>query len=702
MDMRVKTVWTILAILVLVLGAATAAFAKPRQTPAANDVNGASVPGAPPSTPSVPASRFACPTITVPALGADTPDWPSTHGAQTGRMTRDGVPSVCGAPKPACPGVWDATGSRTYDAYQFDNDTGAPVCVTVTIDTACADTNFLFMVAYLGAYDPVALCTNYLADIGGSPILTATMGFDLPVGATVTVVVHEVTPAAGCATGYSLTVTGIGCAAGLVLQTAAMTDVCSGGGPGSGDGILDSGEDASFSVSLKNFGTTAITGISGVISCTDPLVTVTHPNASWPDLAAMGSAPNNPADFSIYLNPAAPCGTVLPFSLALTANEGIWTGAFDVTVGSVTQPVLDLINESFSTWPLTGWTITDDNASGAPWGSGLGYACQANVTGGSGDFATADSDCLGSAVVSTMISPAFDLSGAYATAQLQFKTEIEDYYGTTDGSVDLSTDGGATWPVNLQHFVPSWGSPIMGTYTYDISSAIGSPNVKVRFLYYTNDWEMWWQVDDFVVTVAGAPSCTMNPCVGATCVVTCSASPAPTSGTIPLTVAFTSSVTVTGCASTPTYAWDFGDGATDTAANPTHVYVTAGTFHWTLTVTAGTTTCTTTGTVTAGAFDMTFFDDYGRSSLCVNGTTGAFSYNVLRGFGLGTYSGTGVITRFNGVMTLQTPAGLPYSMTLKYLERYHKATATFTNRPARVQSTLMDNNTMNNPPVCGP
>ncbi|HED66138.1 MAG TPA: PKD domain-containing protein, partial [Planctomycetes bacterium] len=55
----------------------------------------------------------------------------------------------------------------------------------------------------------------------------------------------------------------------------------------------------------------------------------------------------------------------------------------------------------------------------------------------------------------------------------------------------------------------------------------------------------------------------------------------PTSGTEPLTVAFTdlSSGPVT------TWSWDFGDGATSTAQNPSHVYAAAGSYTVSLTVT---------------------------------------------------------------------------------------------------------------------
>ncbi|MGW3622042.1 PQQ-dependent sugar dehydrogenase [Streptomyces sp. NPDC000880] len=57
-----------------------------------------------------------------------------------------------------------------------------------------------------------------------------------------------------------------------------------------------------------------------------------------------------------------------------------------------------------------------------------------------------------------------------------------------------------------------------------------------------------------------------------------------TSGPTPLTVAFSSQGSSDPEGRSLTYSWDFGDGSTSTAANPSHTYTTAGTFRPTLTV----------------------------------------------------------------------------------------------------------------------
>jgi PKD repeat protein len=80
---------------------------------------------------------------------------------------------------------------------------------------------------------------------------------------------------------------------------------------------------------------------------------------------------------------------------------------------------------------------------------------------------------------------------------------------------------------------------------------------------------------------------------------TAAASATPTSGQIPLNVAFTG--TGTGGSPPYSYRWNFGDGsAAGTTQNPSHTYSTAGTYTATLTVTdSATNTATSSVTITA-------------------------------------------------------------------------------------------------------
>ncbi|GAA2500897.1 hypothetical protein GCM10009858_44000 [Terrabacter carboxydivorans] len=131
-----------------------------------------------------------------------------------------------------------------------------------------------------------------------------------------------------------------------------------------------------------------------------------------------------------------------------------------------------------------------------------------------------------------------------------------------------------------------------------------------------------------------------------------SASATPTSGQVPLNVAFTGSAT----GGTPPYAysWNYGDGsATSTAQNPSHSYAAAGTYTATLTVTdasspakTASSSVTVTASPIAGAAPgaptgLTASPGNGQVSLswtapASNGGVNITSYRVYRGTSSGT------------------------------------------------------------------
>ena len=118
-------------------------------------------------------------------------------GQQTNRVTRNGVPSVCGVQK-AYPGTTTTAGTRTFDSYSFAACKSA--CVTPVL-TSGNGVN-IFEVAYAGAFNPAVISTNYAADPGlsGSP-----QSFGVSTTATnqYTIVVADV-PGTATGTNYSL------------------------------------------------------------------------------------------------------------------------------------------------------------------------------------------------------------------------------------------------------------------------------------------------------------------------------------------------------------------------------------------------------------------------------------------------------------------------------------------------------------------
>jgi autotransporter-associated beta strand protein len=129
----------------------------------------------------------------------------TNNPVQTGRLTRNGLSSSCGAPKP-CPGLQDNV-VRHYNIHTFTNNSGADECVSISMSDSCSSQ--AFAAAYLGSFDPANLCANYLGDGGFSGI--ATFSVTIPSGARYVVVVNEVTPNAACTAGYILQLSGLPC-----------------------------------------------------------------------------------------------------------------------------------------------------------------------------------------------------------------------------------------------------------------------------------------------------------------------------------------------------------------------------------------------------------------------------------------------------------------------------------------------------------
>ena len=154
------------------------------------------------------------------AIGSNSTGYPGSSGTQTGRLTRQGNASVCGAQK-SFPGISDTT-ARTYDQYTFTNN-GPATCVTFEINSACnAEGTPLFAAAYLGSFNPANLATNYRGDTGALLSEFKTFAVDVPANATVVLVVNEVTAGAACPS-YDVIVRGLSCPLELVSAVSRKT-----------------------------------------------------------------------------------------------------------------------------------------------------------------------------------------------------------------------------------------------------------------------------------------------------------------------------------------------------------------------------------------------------------------------------------------------------------------------------------------------
>jgi len=152
-----------------------------------------------------------------------------------------------------------------------------------------------------------------------------------------------------------------------------------------------------------------------------------------------------------------------------------------------------LTNWNFQAGQPDGWSIEGDGWS-------FGNPCdRANLTGGDGGFAIADSDCAGEVPMDTqLLTPRLDLTGK-TDIQLSFRNDYRIYSGAEVAAVDLSTNGAAgPWETLWQKSDALRGP----THIVLEAPAADQSNVMFRF-HYTGNYDYWWEVDD--VAVRGAP-----------------------------------------------------------------------------------------------------------------------------------------------------------------------------------------------------
>lgn len=109
---------------------------------------------------------------------------------------------------------------------------------------------------------------------------------------------------------------------------------------GNGNGIPDPGETVNIQVSLINVGVGAANGISGILSTTNPFLTINQNTASFPNLSP-GQSGISSQPYVLSISPSCPQDTLVTTSLNITAGGGYQrTAALYFTVSDpVFQPV---------------------------------------------------------------------------------------------------------------------------------------------------------------------------------------------------------------------------------------------------------------------------------------------------------------------------------------------------------------------------
>jgi len=192
-----------------------------------------------------------------------------------------------------------------------------------------------------------------------------------------------------------------------------------------------------------------------------------------------------------------------------------------VAIPFCAQSQTTIYSQNFNSASPWGGMSTNDLAGVGPdhiWIEGS-LTPRGNQTGGTGDYAVADSDNLCDSDIwdSELRTPALDFT-PYINVQLKFRSRFRSVYNddTESAFVEVSTDGGTTWTAeySTQTSQPNGGVLV----TVDLSDYNTTPNVRVRWRYEEGITCAWyWQIDDIAITGDMATACSGTP-VGGTAV----------------------------------------------------------------------------------------------------------------------------------------------------------------------------------------
>ncbi len=156
-----------------------------------------------------------------------------------------------------------------------------------------------------------------------------------------------------------------------------------------------------------------------------------------------------------------------------------------------------LLSEDFNgDFPPAGWSVENLQDNGVTWGLNTDVP-ETNLTalvGGTGASAMVDS--LGFPFTdydAALVSPVVMLP-ASDSAELTFLSSLEIFSGDEVASVEVSTDGGSTWPAVL------WSSQTTATSEEIVPlDDLAGQSIQVRFRYAnptSMPWDLYWQGDN--------------------------------------------------------------------------------------------------------------------------------------------------------------------------------------------------------------
>jgi hypothetical protein len=308
------------------------------------------------------------------------------------------------------------------------------------------------------------------------------------------------------------------CAADLHYQSfAVVQDSCTGSGAGSGNGVVDAGEDVTLSVTVQNQGPVPLAaGFQGTLSTTAPGVTITQSKGTFPAIGSSASGTTASPHFLFRTSPTTACGTSIPFTLTL----GPRTDSFSVTVGSQSpgSPVT-LLNEPFAasvaTFPsssLPGWTANPASGSVGRWYV-PGY--QVYNCGTTSNFALTSPYTSQTVFDAWAFTPGIAMT-AGTTYTLTFNQRV-GYSGALDPGENFELRVGTT--ASSAMTTSLFNQTGLKNATCTLRTVTYAPTTSGTYYFGFRNWRVndagthtQMIVDDVKVTSPGAPICNMTDC----------------------------------------------------------------------------------------------------------------------------------------------------------------------------------------------
>jgi hypothetical protein len=469
------------------------------------------------------------------------------------------------------------------------------------------------------------------------------------------------------------------------------------------NGAIDPNEQVTVNFCFSNVGSGATTNLVATLQSSGGVVRPSSPVTLGAVVGDVGQACGS---FTFAADYTLTCGGPLTATFQLqdgAANLG--TVSFNFTLGS-TQVVAGENFDSVTAPVLpVGWSATQVTAGSlALWATTTVRKDTVPNSVASGDPAFIADNRLDSAAMVLPNGP----------CKLRFKNWYNLENGYDGGVLEVSIAGGA-----FTDIITAGGSFVAGGYTTVVSGSYGNPvggrqvwsgnsgtfidtiitlpaaaqgqSVVFRFRMGSDNAVAgtgWW-VDTLQITT---PQCCVCPPI--------TIAPAALPSTV-VGLAYNQALSASGTAGPYTYAVTAGTlppGITLSAGGLLSGLPTSKlsyTFTVTATDAAG---CSGTKVYSLAASTLFFLDDAGRSRLCVNGVTGAYTFQILTGPHAGE-SYIGIANIVNGGAKIYSKPGAADYLNFTY-DAIRKRASGYFQSAAGVYSTLADYNTANNTGGC--